>query len=146
MNLLTKWRGLKMDDYKIKINNELVSVNKEIYLVYYKMRRREKYLKEVSLAKNLSYNQLLDKDFPVELKMSVPQTSVEDIIIKKLMIEKIKNTFDMLADNEKFIIYEIFFKGTSIRVLSNCLHIPKSTLHEQKKKIIKKLRKLIEKS
>lgn len=29
-----------MDDYKIKINNELVSVNKEIYLVYYKMRRR----------------------------------------------------------------------------------------------------------
>ena len=90
-----------MDDYKIKINNELISVNKEIYLVYYKMKRREKYLKEVSLQKNLSYNHLLDKDFPIELKMSVPQTSVEDIIIKKLMIEKIKKTFDMLTDDEK---------------------------------------------
>lgn len=61
------------------------------------------------MAKNISYNQLLDKNFPIELKMSVPQISVEDTIIKKMIIEKIKKTFDMLTDDEKFIIYEIFF-------------------------------------
>lgn len=36
--------GIKMKEFKIKINNEIISVNEEVYITYYKMARRERYL------------------------------------------------------------------------------------------------------
>jgi len=134
-----------MKDYKIRINNEFVTVTEEIYIAYYKMGRRERYLEEVSVERNLSYNQLLEKDYPIENKMSKQQFLLEDKVIEKIMLEKMIVALDMLTEYERVIIDELFFNGTSIRELSSHLNVPRSTLHEQKDKIIKKLRKVINK-
>ncbi len=134
-----------MKEYKIRINNEFVTVTEEIYIAYYKMGRRERYLEEVSVERNLSYNQLLEKDYPIENKMSNQQFLLEDKVIEKIMLEKMIVALDMLTEYEKVIIDELFFNGTSIRELSSHLNVPRSTLHEQKDKIIKKLRKVINK-
>lgn len=134
-----------MKEFKIRINNELITVDEEIYITYYKMGRRERYLEEVAVKKNLSYNQLLDQDYPIESKMCNQQHLPEDIIIKKIMLEKMIIALNMLTVNERMIINQLFFEGKSIRELSLDLNIPKSTLHEQKKKIIKKLKKIINK-
>ncbi|MBC2579353.1 sigma-70 family RNA polymerase sigma factor [Clostridium sp. DJ247] len=134
-----------MKEFKIRINNEFITVNEEIYITYYKMGRRERYLEEVSVEKNLSYNQLVEKDYPIENKMCKPQYLLEDAIIEKIMLEKMMKALDMLTEYERIIIDELFFKGTSIRELSLHLNVPKSTLHEQKEKVIKRLRKIINK-
>jgi DNA-directed RNA polymerase specialized sigma subunit len=134
-----------MKEYKIRINNEFVTVTEEIYIAYYKMGRRERYLEEVSVERNLSYNQLLEKDYPIENKMSNQQFLLEDKVIEKIMLEKMIVALDMLTEYERVIIDELFFNGTSIRELSSHLNVPRSTLHEQKDKIIKKLRKVINK-
>lgn len=134
-----------MKDFKIKINKELISVSEEIYISYYKMERRERYLNEVSLEKDLSYNQLMDKEYPIEVKMSKPQNLIEDEIVEKIMIEKMTIAIKSLDNSERLIIHELFFNGKSIRELAVTLGISKSTLHEQKEKIIKKLRKIINK-
>lgn len=132
-----------MKDFKIKINKELISVSEEIYISYYKMERRERYLNEVSLEKDLSYNQLMDKEYPIEVKMSKPQNLIEDEIVEKIMIEKMTIAIKSLDNSERLIIHELFFNGKSIRELAGTLGISKSTLHEQKDKILKKLRKNI---
>lgn len=134
-----------MKEFKIRINNEFITVNEEIYITYYKMGRRERYLEEVAVEKNLSYNQLLELDFPIEGKMCASQHLLEDVIIEKIMSEKMMIALYMITDHERMIIDELFFKGKSIRELSLHLNVAKSTLHEQKEKIIKRLRKIINK-
>lgn len=134
-----------MKEYKIRINKELVDVSEELYTAYYKMRRHEKYLEEVSAKNNLSYNQLLEQNYPVEEKMCEPQLLVDDIVVEKIILEKMKLALNVLSEYERMIINELFINGTSIRELSAHLSVPRSTLHDQKDKIINKLRKIIDK-
>ena len=133
-----------MGDYKIKIKGQLISVNKDIYIAYYKMARRERYLEEVSFKKELSYNHLIDKEYPIEMKMSKKQKLVEDEVIKKIMIEKMIKAIENLTDSERVIIKELFWYEKSERELANLMNIPRTTLHSKKMNIINKLKKLFE--
>ena len=134
-----------MKEFKIRISDEFITVNEEVYIAYYKMGRRERYLEEVGVEKNLSYNQLLELDYPIEGKMCEEEQLLEDAIVEKIMLEKMMIAIHTLTVNEHMIINELFFKGTSIRELSLDLKVPKSTLHDRKEIIIKKLRKIINK-
>jgi hypothetical protein len=60
-----KRREGKMKEYKIRVKNEIVTVSKEIYTAYYKMRRRERYIEEISIKNNLSYDQLVELDYTI---------------------------------------------------------------------------------
>ncbi len=132
-----------MKEFKIKIDNKIIVVTEEIYITYYKMGRRERYIDEISRKNNLSYNRLQEQDYPVEEKMFEPRRCVEDIVIQKIILEKMISALDTLTNYERMIIDELFINGKSIRDLSEYLAVPRSTLHEQKEKIIKKLRKII---
>jgi len=39
--------------FKIRVKSEIISVTEEVYTTYYKMGRRERYLEEVAIRKNL---------------------------------------------------------------------------------------------
>lgn len=134
-----------MKEFKIKINKEIISVSEEVYITYYKMARRERYLNEVSLEKDLSYNQLMDKEYPIEAKMIEPQKRIEEEVIEKIMIDKMTRAIKNLNDNERIIINELFFYGKSERELANLMKIPRTTLHSKKIKIISKLKNFIQK-
>lgn len=54
-----KMEESKVKEFKVRINKEIIHVEEEVYIAYYKMGRRERYLNEVSLVKDLSYNQLM---------------------------------------------------------------------------------------
>ena len=134
-----------MKKFKVRINEELIFVNEEVYINYYKMERHERYLNEVSLKKDLSYNQLMDNDYPIEGKMSKPQRFIEDEIIEKIMIERMTIAIKSLTNSERIVINELFFNGMSERKLADLMNIPRSTLQSKKIKIINKLKKIIEK-
>jgi DNA-directed RNA polymerase specialized sigma24 family protein len=134
-----------MKEYKIRVKNEIVTVSKEIYTAYYKMRRRERYIEEVSMKNNLSYDQLVELDYPIEQKMCDPQLLVEDVIIEKIMLEKLMLALEELTDCERLIINELFFNGKSERELADSMKLPRTTLQSRKNSIISKLKKIIEK-
>ncbi len=133
-----------MKEYIVKIGKELVHVNKELYVTYYKMSRRERYLDEVDKKKTLSYEQLIEEDFPVEEKLIEPVKLTDDIAIDKILRSKLKIAIKKLSREEWFIIEEIFIKETHIRKLSKKILIPQSTIKYKRDKILKKLKKLIE--
>jgi len=135
----------KMKEYKIRVKSETVTVSEEIYTVYYKMARRERYLEEISVRYNLSYNQLTEQDYPVEGKMFEPQPSIEDIIIEKIMAEKLMSVLKELTEQERFIITELFYRGKSERQLAKAIGVAQTTINYQKSILLKKLKKLIEK-
>lgn len=69
------------------------------------------------------------------------QELIDDSIVKKIMIEEMLIAINTLTEYEKMIINEISFCETSIRKLANNLNISKSTLYEQKDRILKNLEK-----
>ena len=71
--------------------------------------------------------------------------SVEDVVIKAVMIEKMLYCVKLLDLDDQKLIAELFFKGKSERELSAETGIPNMTLHDRKIKILGKLKKLMEK-
>lgn len=51
---------------------------------------------------------------------------------------------EMLTEQERLLIYTLFFKGKSERELCAMLGIAKTTLHDRKTKILGKLKKILQ--
>lgn len=134
-----------MKDYKIKIGNKLVSVSEKIYREYYKLYRRERYLEETSIKKELSFDYLVEQGYPVEERMLKQQDVISDVVITKMMIEKMLGSIGELDEFEKDIIKELFYNNISERNLAKKLGLSRSTLQYKKYIILKKLKKLLEK-
>ncbi|MEA4921596.1 MAG: sigma-70 family RNA polymerase sigma factor [Clostridiaceae bacterium] len=92
-------------------------------------------------SREVSYDMLLEanKQFQSESE------SVEDQAVTAVMIERMMACFRTLPLEERSLIRELFFRNKSERQLSAETGIPQMTLHYRKSKILKKLRKLLEK-
>jgi RNA polymerase sigma factor (sigma-70 family) len=88
-----------------------------------------------------SYDRLLDED----KQFIMESESVEDIAVKSVMIEKMMDCLRTLPVEEQNLIYELFFHGKSEHQLSAETGIPRMTLHDRKVKILRKLKKILEK-
>ncbi len=130
-------------EFFIKVNGELVDVSKDIYIAYYKMGRRERYLEEVSRSRNLSYEGLVESGAQVEGELEEKQRLVEDIITDKIMLERLAIVIDALEEDEMLIINELFMKGRSENEYAKSAGIPRKTLSYRKEKVLLKLRRLM---
>lgn len=88
-----------------------------------------------------SYDRLLNEDKQFRMESE----SVEDIAVKSVMIERMMTCLKTLSEEEQKLIYELFFHEKSEHQLSAETGIPRMTLHDRKVKILKKLKKLLEK-
>jgi len=88
-----------------------------------------------------SYERLLEKN----KQFAAAGESVDDVAIKTVMIEKMLTCLKMLTQDEQRLITDLFFKGKSERRVSGETGVPQRTIHDRKKKILRKLKKLMEK-
>jgi DNA-directed RNA polymerase specialized sigma24 family protein len=88
-----------------------------------------------------SYDRLLDEDKQFQMESE----SVEDIVIKTVMTEKLKECLKTLSVEDQNLIKELFFNEKSERKLSAETGIPRMTIHDRKVKILGNLKKLLEK-
>ena len=131
--------------YTLLVNKKRITVRKEIYRAYYQQREREAYLDKLAQKHNISYEECKEKGIQVDYLLSSTLDSIEDNIIKREMLEKMKLSIEMLSDQERLLIYNLFFKGMSERRLSAETGIPLMTINDRKRRILKKLKKLLEK-
>ncbi|HWT74900.1 MAG TPA: sigma-70 family RNA polymerase sigma factor [Mobilitalea sp.] len=92
-------------------------------------------------SREVSYDRLLEenKQFQAE------SDSVEDKAVNAVMIERMMVCIKTLSKEEQNLIRELFFHNKSERRLATETGIPQMILHYRKVKILKKLRKLLEK-
>jgi RNA polymerase sigma factor (sigma-70 family) len=134
-------------EYKIKVQGQLVSVNEEVYLTYYRMKRRETYLEERDTTNGVFYYSALDTE-GTNGEDVIPDRSsspVEDMVVDKLITEKLHRCLAQLAKEEQELISTLFFKNKSEHQLAAETGIPRMTLHDRKVKILRTLKKLMEK-
>lgn len=132
--------GLLRDRFQIPVDGKLYETSEEVYKVYYKMGRRERYLEERSLKNELSFDALLNAEYPVEEKIRLKARDTEEIVITRVLIEEVMSCVKGLSDDEKSIIEELYFNEVSEVVLAKNIGIARTTLQSRKYKILEKIK------
>lgn len=104
----------------IKVQDQLVPVNEEVYLTYYRMKRREIYLEERDTANGVFYYSALDAE-GTNGEDVIPDRSsppVEDLVMDKLITEKLHRCLAQLAKEEQELIFTLFFQNFFIPFFS----------------------------
>lgn len=131
-----------------------VQVSREVYEEYYHSKRKERYfMEDLKRGKTIvnqeeqtvsfipgredSYERLLDlgQQFPVQEEL------LEDKVLTTILLDKALKT---LTSEERELIRELFYLGKTERQVSEMLNMAKTTLHRQRKRILDKLRGLLE--
>lgn len=132
--------------YVLRVHEQLVGVSEEIYKAYYGLNNHEKYLERKDfkngkiLYSNLDTVELLGEELIVDDALSV-----EDIVITALMIEKLRKCIRLLSVVEQELIEQLYFKEKSQAQLERETGVKQQTYSYREKKILGKLKKLLEK-
>lgn len=131
-------------DLYIKINEELISVPEEVYLTYYRMESRAKYLEQKDIRNgkmpfpNFYTDEMAEEDGMADLDSE----SVEDEAIRKVMAGKLHQCLNLLPIHERELLIEIYFNEKSEVQLAKELGVLQQTISYKKLKILKKIRKM----
>lgn len=133
------------EKYTLLVSGRRVSVTKEVYKAYYHCRDREKYLDKLAEDNNLSLEGCIENGVSVEYIISTMMESMEDAIIRNMMIAKLRRCLEMLDKPDRTIIVELYLRGKSERQLFKETGIPRMTIHDRRDKILRKLKKMMDK-
>ncbi len=133
-------------EYRIKVQGQLVPVSEEVYVTYHRMKRRETYLEERDTVNGVFYYSTMDTAETTG-EDGIPDLAsprVEDVVVDKLIAEKLHRCLDQLSKYEQELIFNLFFQNKSEHQMAAESGIPRMTIHNRKKRILTHLKKLIE--
>ena len=134
-------------EYLIKVQGQLIPVTEEVYLAYYRMKRRERHLEEKDIKHGVFYYSALDtKETTGEDGIpDLTSPRIEDLVMDKLVAENLHQCILQLSQEEQKLVHALFFRAISERQFSAETGLHHMTIHDRKIKILGKLKKLMEK-
>ena len=133
--------------YQIKVQGQLVPVSEEVYVTYHRMKRRETYLEERDMAHGVFYYSAMDTA-EITGEDGIPDLvspRVEDVVVDKLIAEKLHRCLAQLSKEEQALIFALYFQGKSQSELERETGIKQQTISYRERQIRLKLKKMIEK-
>ena len=121
----------------MKIHHNWVEISQEIYAIY-KNSYQKNYRDMIKDYESLTFNEEVYLG-----QLYNPHHIGDDILddlYKKDLINRIYEIVRELPYEERRIIQEVYFNDKSERELADELNIPKSTLHNKKKRILRKIK------
>lgn len=133
------------DKFFIPLHGMLMEVTEETYREFYKDKRRQKYIEERSVENgDFSYDMLTTDDFNGEDILIDTSQEIDEAVIHKIMLDKLHDSLVLLSDDEQKLINALFFRNLSEREWSAETDIPQKTINDRKRRILIKLKKLLE--
>ena len=144
----------------IGIHGKRVEVSEEIYLAYYRSKRRERYyeqdIKTETAIRDKGGNVIgyaPSKEDSLERLMAAgadyadESESVEDIVLRGLDTDALRKALDRLPQAERVLIDALYFSnngtGMAERGYAEKLGISKTALHARKKKVLVTLKNFL---
>lgn len=129
--------------YHIYVKGKKVSVDKNLYLTYKKQINHENYLRH----NRVKYKVFTFSDFEenIILNISDRNMNVYYEVESKLEIQNLYKALSKLNDNEKEIIYLIYFENKTLREIAKLKNISIKKIFNLKNKILEKIRDLLNK-
>lgn len=136
---------MKNKEYFLIVKGEKIPVSKETYLAYCKELNRELYLKRLDRKYNLMYFSDFDKTNDNYIDhIKDDSVDVEKIVEAKMRIEDLYNALSKLNDEERKIIYDLYFNAKSIRKVAQENNVSTKKIFNTKKEVLAKLKALLE--
>lgn len=134
-----------LDKKFVFLHDCLMEVSESFYLDFYKDKRRQKYLDECAAQYGtISYDMLSTDDFNGEDILIDRDVDIAEEVAEKMTMEKLKQSMSLLSDGERELLDVLYFQGRSEREWSKVSGIPQKTINDRKRRILAKLKKLLE--
>ncbi len=115
----------------------LVEVTREVYLEWYQSRRREKYQEERSRKNGVcSLEQLEEKAGTV----TSAGDSLEEIAIRRMCIEKLREVMDNLPEMDAYLLYLLFFEEVTVKEAAQLCGCSRKTVENRRRRILRELK------
>ena len=133
------------EQFFIPIEGKLIEVEENVYIAYYKMGRRERYLVERDQKNGVLSYDALDQDGIVgQEMMNDPEAdSLEDLVMAKELKSKLRLCIAILSKSERELIQAIYFDGMSDTEYSKRINKTQQTVSYRRKKVLSKLKRLM---
>lgn len=132
--------------YCIKVPGALVEVSEEVYLTYFRARRRWSAQNERDTYNGVISYDAMDTEETLG-EETIPDSdspSVEDTVVGRLLREKLHHCLGQLSKPEQTMLHALYFQGMSERQVADKLGLHHMTLHCRKISTLRKLRKMME--
>lgn len=135
-----------MEEFIIWIDNKPITVTQSVYKAYWKGKRKERYFAESDIHNKVFYYDALDTEDTNGSDIFCDETNppVDELVIEQLEINQLRNAMTQLTEHEYELICRLYFYGDTLRNISREKSIPLSTLHYRHKRILRKLRDIME--
>lgn len=133
------------DKYIIKVEGKLVEVTPEVYYTYFRMERQERWQEEKLQGHDVVSYDALDntETVGVEVLPDLRLPSMEEVIMTREIYDKLHRAVDALPREERNLIHAIYFEGKSEREYAKILGISQNSTFKRRRKILSKLKKLM---
>ena len=129
----------------LPLHGMLMEVTPEQYRDFYKERRRQRYLYERSKEnRDISIDMLTTEQFNGADILVSDGMDIEEQVAYKLLLDKLHSCLALLTEEEQELIYALFFGEKTEREWSAETGIPQKTINDRKRRILSKLKKLLE--
>lgn len=149
---------MSADRKRIWISGQLVEVTDEVYAAYTKGDRKMRYfendlkterfllnkdgrLEQIIPSREDSLDRLMEDNAQ---QFSNGQESVEDVVFRQIMVDKLHTALSQLTEKERALIQALFFEEMTEREYAEQLGVYRNAVHKKKMRILEKLKKLLE--
>ena len=133
--------------YYMRVKREIITVAKEVHEADEELRRQLRTQKDSDKDHGLLHFDSFDTNerLGVDILVDPLAESIEDRALSRVMSEKLHRAIAKLTPEEQEIITAIYFEGKTERQTAEQIRIPQTTVNYRKRKILKKLKKFLEK-
>ena len=146
------------DKKRLWVSGQFIEVTDEVYDAYMKGDRKMRYfendlkaerflvdengqIKQIIPSREDSMDRLMDDNAE---QFADRHESVEDMVLRRISIERLYKALDRLTEKERKLIEALFFEKMTEREVALSLGISQPAVHKQKNKILKKLKLFLE--
>lgn len=133
-------RGKKPKERKSYVlrveNGTLVEVTREVYLEWYQSRRRERYQNEKMQKHGVCSLEVLEENGCFSVQSG---TSLEEAILKKMYIDKLREAMESLPEEDAYLIYLLFFAEVTVKEAAQICRCSRKTIQNRRKRILKEM-------
>ena len=128
----------------ISLQGMIMEVSESDYIDFYREKRRQKYVAEAAAQRgDVSYDALTSDEFNGENIIVSPNCDLDEIVEKRITMDKLRQGMSMLTQEECRLIIAHFYDGKSQTEISKNLGISQQAVSKRISKICTTLKNFI---
>ena len=134
------------DKLFIPVQGCLIETEQAHYIEFYRDKERWRYLKKLDADNSLLSLEAFERDDDNSIDFIADEAvNVAEAVVHRMMLDKLRSALAMLSEDEQKLVNAIFFQELSEREWSSISGIPQKTINDRKRRILAKLKKILEK-